>query len=108
MNAQTMPLFFCWFPGSLCGGLRRACATCGWSRWTRHSGGPEYPRARTNGRSLKSSDRAFDMSAGFPAADSLNQHLSPLEINPESQLGCCANEALQKGPVLRIRSEDEY
>ena len=41
--------------------LRRACATCGWSRSTRHSGGPER-----------------------------------------------ANEALRKGPVLRIRSEDEY
>ena len=48
------------------------------------------------------------MSAGLPAADSLNQHLTDLEITPESQLGCCANEALQKGPVLRIRSEDEY
>src|SRR5829696_9105439 len=34
--------------------------------------------------------------------------LTDLEITPESQLGCCANEALQKGPVLRIRSEDEY
>ena len=49
------------------------------------------------------------MSAGLPAGRQLEtEHLTDLGVAAESQLGCCANEALQKGPVLRIRSEDEY
>ena len=92
--------------------LRRACATCGWSRWTRHSGGPEHPWAQTNGRSQRSSDRAFDMSAGLPAADSLNQHLSPIWKSPPSHSSDAAlTKRFRKDPsfasVRRTSIKDE-
>ena len=93
MNAQIMAALLLLVSRQLMRGTAPRLRHLRRSRWTRHSGGPEYPRAR---------------SAGLPAADSLNQHLTDLGVAAESQLGCCANEALRKGPVLRIRSEDEY
>src|SRR5215203_4627716 len=62
-GADDGPLFVRCFPGELMRAARvvlavgrsarpvRACATCGWSRWTPHSGGPAHPWARSSGRS---------------------------------------------------------
>ena len=92
-GADNGPLFFCCFPGSLCGGLAPLADGLG-------------GHAIAAGQNTRGLERTC-LQASQPA-DSLNQHLTDLGVAAESQLGRCANEALRKGPVLRIRSEDEY
>src|SRR3954467_27556 len=81
-------------PGSW---LRRACATCGWSRWTRHSGGPAHPWARSNGRSRRGPPGSCGLLGG-PLASGPPRPSGPGQ--PLKAPGVCLNRPTNLIPTM--------